>query len=243
MNTSLSPHPSAPAVASSTYVQQCNLSQVSVNTCPAEQFVLGHHNLPTSWLLLDSCSMVDIVSNANLLRNIHHVDCPAIVRCNAGRVRLDHQGYLGDYPYPVWYNPNRVANILLLSNVTSTYCVTMDTKQNKAITVHTHNGYTINFTPSDNGLYKHELESKESILDMWTMLSTVRDRAMTYSKRAYKRALIARKLQNITMRPSSQKFGDIIIEHLNNCPVTKADIKAADDVFGKNLGSLKGKTV
>jgi hypothetical protein len=135
----------------------------------------------------------------------------------------------------VWYNPNGVANILSLSNVTSTYRVTMDTKRNKAITVHTHNGYTINFTPSHNGLHKHELKSKESILDMWTMLSTVRDRAMTYSKRVYKRALIARKLQNITMQPSSRKFQDIIIQHLSNCLLTKADIKAADDIFGKTL--------
>jgi hypothetical protein len=45
------------------------------------------------------------------------------------------------------------------------------------------------------------------------------------------------------MQPSSQKFQDIIIQHLSNCLVTKADIKAADDIFGKNLRSLKGKTV
>jgi hypothetical protein len=30
---------------------------------------------------------------------------------------------------------------------------------------------------------------------------------------------------------------------MSNIPVTKADIKAADDIFGKNLGSLKGKMV
>ena len=29
----------------------------------------------------------------------------------------------------------------------------------------------------------------------------------------------------------------------NNCPVMRTDIKATEDIFGPNLGSLKGKAV
>jgi hypothetical protein len=108
-------------------------------------------------------------------------------------VQLDHQGYLGDYPYPVWYNPNGMANILSLSNMADNYRVMMDTKHNNGITVHTRNGSTIDFTPSPNGLYKHQLESNKQTQQMWTMLSTVMERAMGYTTRAYKRAFIARK--------------------------------------------------
>jgi hypothetical protein len=142
----------------------------------------------------------------------------------------------------MWYNPNGVANILSLSNVASNYHVTMDTKRSKSITVHTSNSSVIDFTPSRNGLYKHKLENNEYIQHMWSMLSTVRDRTMGYSKRACKRALMARKLQNIIMQPGMRMYQDVAIEHLHNCPVTKANIKAANDIFGKNLGSLKGKT-
>ena len=81
----------------------------------------------------------------------------------------------------------------------------MDTSHNKAMTVHRRDGTTIEFTPSDNGLYKHELRTNDSIRDMWAMLSTVSERALSYTKRAYKRALLARKLQNIIMRPDSRK--------------------------------------
>jgi hypothetical protein len=80
MNTSFSPPASALTAAASTHVHQYNMSQVLFNIYAAEQFVLGHQNLPTTWLLLDSCSMIDIVSKVDLLHDVHHVSCPAMVR-------------------------------------------------------------------------------------------------------------------------------------------------------------------
>ena len=65
----------------------------------------GASSLPDTWLLIDSCSTVDIISSPNLLHGIHHVSNPIRVRCNAGIMTLNQMGYLGDYPRPVWFNP------------------------------------------------------------------------------------------------------------------------------------------
>ncbi len=45
-------------------------------------------------------------------------------------------------------------------------------------------------------------------------------------------------------RPSVRHFIDIAERHLlPNCPINRADITAAEDIYGTNLGSLKGKTL
>ena len=45
-------------------------------------------------------------------------------------------------------------------------------------------------------------------------------------------------------RPSLKDFLRIVDNNqLINCPVTRRDVLAADDMFGPDLGSLKGKTV
>eukprot|EP00980_Cylindrotheca_fusiformis_P030883 scaffold25567_cov367-Cylindrotheca_fusiformis.AAC.1 len=75
------------------------------------------------------------------------------------------------------------------------------------------------------------------------MVNTVAANADRYTNRAYKNAVLARRMQNIIMRPGSRRLKDVAINHLKNCPVTRSDVDAADDIFGTNIGSLKGKTV
>jgi hypothetical protein len=62
--------------------------------------------------------------------------------------------------------------------------------------------------------------------------------------RAHKRAVVARKLQDVVGRPSTRDCVKIVEGGmLRNCPITRANILAAEDIFGPNMGSLKGKTV
>jgi hypothetical protein len=86
-------------------------SDASFSNHHADQIVLLH-GLPSSWLLLDSCSITDIFVKADLLSDIQDASHPIWVQCNAGCIQLTKYGKFGNYPYHVWYNPDGVANIL-----------------------------------------------------------------------------------------------------------------------------------
>ncbi|MDG7001628.1 MAG: hypothetical protein JRN15_21225, partial [Nitrososphaerota archaeon] len=75
------------------------------------------------------------------------------------------------------------------------------------------------------------------------LVNTVADNRSKYSNQDYLRAVKARELQVKIGRPSIREFIKIVNDNLlPDCPVTKADIMAAEDIFGPEIGTLKGKT-
>jgi len=74
-------------------------------------------------------------------------------------------------------------------------------------------------------------------------VTTVEDKINKYTVREYSNAKKARELQNIIGRPSIQDLIKYVDKNLiPNYPVTRQDILRADDIFGPDIGSLKGKT-
>jgi hypothetical protein len=55
--------------------------------------------------------------------------------------------------------------------------------------------------------------------------------------------ILLEKIQMTIGRPSTNDFLHIVKNNLHpNCPITSCDIHAANDIFGPDVGSLKGKT-
>jgi hypothetical protein len=76
------------------------------------------------------------------------------------------------------------------------------------------------------------------------LVTTVEDSKYRHMNREYTQATLARKLQNIIGRPSARTFLKIVeTNQLNDCPILRGDVLAADHIFGPNVGSWKGKTV
>ena len=113
--------------------------------CVFASNAIGCKPLPQWWILLDSCSSANLISDKTLLHNVHQAVRRLVVHCNAGSMTLTQQGYFGSYPEPVWYNPNGLANIMSLSNVSKYYQLTMDTLSDPAILLHKSDGSNMRF--------------------------------------------------------------------------------------------------
>ena len=100
-------------------------------------------------------------------------------------------------------------------------------------------GNEMRFIESDEGLYYYDTNNCIGV----ALISTVKHNKSSYTDKDYHRALAAHELQIKIGRPSIKDFKNIItVNLLPNCPVTRQDIDAAEDIFGPDIGSLKGKT-
>ena len=197
--------------------------------------------IPSTWILLDNQSTIDVFSNKNLLSDIHTCDRIMNIHCNAGTQQTSEMGTLAGYG-EVWYHPNGIANIISLSRARDNgFIVSYDNKGNFFTLTHTDgSNQQHKFTQSERGLYFLDTAG----VDGFTLITTVAETKSKFSNRDYLRAVAARKLLCKIGRPSFQTFLRIIDRNqLPNCPITRRDAINAQTIFGPDLGSLKGKTV
>jgi len=99
------------------------------------------------------------------------------------------------------------------------------------------------FRPSKKELFFSDFKNEVA----HTFINTVDNNKTKYTIKEYSDADRARSLQNIIGRPNTQDYIKYIewnmIPNCPNCPIYKADILHAEDIFGANIGSLQGKTV
>ena len=135
-----------------------------------------------------------------------------------------------------------VANVLSLHIITKYYRVSYDSDVSNEFFIEVSSGTTLHFTPTAKGLYAYS-GCQGSPSTAWAFVTTVTDKRDLYTKRAYQDAVTARQAQNIMMFPGVRQLYKIADQNLlRNSPINRADIRAAEDIFGPNLGALKGKT-
>ena len=167
------------------------------------------------------------------------MDIPLKIYSTGGSTTTDLIGFLPGYGW-VWFYEKGIANILSLSRVKKKFRVTFDSADRNEFQVHLADGRKRIFKESKKGLYYSDMLATESST---VLVNTVDYNKSKYSSRDYSRAVNARKLQYIIGGPSYDHFRQILRSNqLKNCPIIEEDIVAAEDIFGKSLMCLKGKT-
>ena len=146
--------------------------------------------------------MMDIFYNPQLVMNIQCGEHQMNIHCTAGVTTTDLVANLPGYG-TIWFHPNGIANILLLSQIKERHRVTYDSTNGNAFLVHQNDGTTCRFAESKNCLYFSDvLASKDATL----LVSTVASNRSSYTNDEYSRATLAQQVQCTIGQPSTKDF-------------------------------------
>ena len=201
--------------------------------------VKSNHNIPTTWVLLDNQATTDICGNADLLDNVHEVTTPLHIHGITGVRIVTQQGILPGHG-TVWYHPHVSVNILSMAKLKQCYHITYDSGKENAFMVREHDNTQIKyiFQESHDGLYYHDASKTQQIY-----ITTVTENKQKYSQSDVKKADGVRALQKIIGHPTARHLSYLLDHHLiPNSPFTSHDVRRAEQIYGPDLGNLKGKT-
>ena len=242
-------------------VYQSNVDNVCLNIVStqvfqpitaSQQIILrnGGHVDP-HWILLDTQSTVNLFSNRSLLRKIRKTTgYPLRCYCNGGFQDSTLVGDLDGYG-DVWYNPRSLANILSMALVSDLFRVSFDSAKEQAIFVWRSDGTYIKFIRSPRGLYYHDVRwgNKQPAapppkIYATTLIQTVAENSTYFTPADIQKANLAKRIYEMVGRPSSRNFYNLIkYKMIQDCPVTIADVKIAQTIYGKDVYAIRGKTV
>jgi hypothetical protein len=138
----------------------------------------------------------------------------------------------------VWFNPNSIANIISMSEA--------EIRGHKIFyppglfkLISKDGNLEMTFQMNDIGLYAYSV-SFEGL----THVETIEENGQFFLQRQIESAKSARSLYEMIGRPPYQDFLGIVKNNLlPNISISVNDIMNAEKIFGKDLGSLQGKTI
>ena len=141
---------------------------------------------------------------------------------------------------PTHTTPQVSVNILSMAKLKQQYHITYDSGEDNPFIVREHDNTqaTYIFHESNDGLYYHEMNNTQQIY-----ITTVTENKQKYSHNDVKRADGVRTLQKVIGHPTAKQLSYLLDHHLiPNSPFTSHDVRRAKQIYGPDLGNLKGKT-
>jgi len=199
--------------------------------------------LKNNWILLDNQSTVNVFCNKKFLRNMRKTDDKLEVSGIVDGESFTTQwiGEFDELPFPVYYHPKAAANILCFYDVRE-HCANLEfTNSDNSFTVTNYSGNTLVFNSVPNTkLYVFDAVNYKKA---FPIVRTVQGMKERYTQEEVDRADKALELIVAMGRPTSEVLIDALKRGaILDCPLTVHDVRRMEKIYGKELGSIKGKT-
>lgn len=216
----------------------------TVVTAATSTDIAGHQHLMKQddlmhKVLLDSESTCHLWANPEYVEAIYDADNELHLETNGG-VAIATQKATIPYLTDVWFSEKAMTNILSLAKIREGgyHDVTYDIDKGQFVMTNLQTGKVTIFKQEPSGLHTAPLDP-----DM-CLLQTVEHNKSLYSKRQVAKADRAKALYYNIGTPSMEDFKHLIkMGSIQNCPVVLEDVQLMEKIYGKDIPTLKGKTV
>ena len=206
--------------------------------------------IPHDWILLDTCSTDNVISNADLMKEVRSCNDEEMLKIytNGGSLSFEEVGPLKHFPMDGYFNPRSIANVLSLKAVSDLegFHLIMNTKDHPGIYVEKGDNRLL-FKHSANGLFYCTIDDLESFARVSNANQThgvnlLSSRGTSYTKSEINKAKSVRELQECLLWPSDKAMKNMLRKNaISSCNFTPVDVDRAAELYGTPRQIASGK--
>jgi Zinc knuckle len=211
-------------------------AEVSFNSVKESPYLRDLRNK----ILLDNQSTDSVFCNETFVSNIRDAGSTLYMWSNGGYMECTKHADVKGYPYPVWFHPEAMTNIISYAQVEKRPDVyTIENTTGEFKVTNCISGNVMRFRRDEAGLYAATPNSPIAV----QFLNTVAENKKFFTKKQVEGAERARKLYHVIGFPSLKDYIHLIQTNMiKDCEVTVEDVRNAQKIFGTDIYALKGKT-